>query len=151
MTFQSINPTTGQPFATYDEWQAEEAKDVVGKVHRDYLAWRRTGLDDRGSLMRKAGEILNKNARKYAQLMAEEMGKPLRDGVAEAEKCAQACEFFADNAENFLARQLVSTESRKTFVAFNPIGVVLAVMPWNFPFWQVFRFAAPRPIAGHPS
>jgi succinate-semialdehyde dehydrogenase/glutarate-semialdehyde dehydrogenase len=149
MTFQSINPTTGQPFATYDEWQAEEAKDVVGKVHRDYLAWRRTGFDHRASLMRKAAEILNKNARKYAQLMAEEMGKPLRDGVAEAEKCAQACEFFADNAENFLARQPVWTESRKTFVAFNPIGVVLAVMPWNFPFWQVFRFAAPSLMAGN--
>jgi succinate-semialdehyde dehydrogenase/glutarate-semialdehyde dehydrogenase len=149
MTFQSINPTTGEPFATYQEWPTEEAQDVVGKVHRDYLAWRRTGFDHRASLMRNAAEILNKNAREYAKLMAEEMGKPLHDGIAEADKCAQACEYFADNAENFLSRQPAWTEARKTFVAFNPIGVVLAVMPWNFPFWQVFRFAAPSLMAGN--
>jgi succinate-semialdehyde dehydrogenase/glutarate-semialdehyde dehydrogenase len=149
MTFQSINPTTGEPFATYEEWPTEEAQDVIGKVHRDYLAWRRTGFEHRASLMRNAAEILNKKAREYAQLMAEEMGKPLQDGVAEAEKCAQACEFFADNAENFLTRHPVWTEARRTFVAFNPIGVVLAVMPWNFPFWQVFRFAAPSLMAGN--
>ena len=149
MTFQSINPTTGAPFATYEEWPTEEAQDVIGKVHRDYLAWRRTGFEHRASLMRNAAEILNKKAREYAQLMAEEMGKPFHDGVAEAEKCARACEFFADNAENFLTRHPVRTEARRTFVAFNPIGVVLAVMPWNFPFWQVFRFAAPSLMAGN--
>jgi succinate-semialdehyde dehydrogenase/glutarate-semialdehyde dehydrogenase len=149
MTFQSINPTTGEPFATYDEWPTEEAHDVVCKAHRDYLAWRRTGFEHRASLMRNAAEILNKKAREYAQLMAEEMGKPLQDGIAEAEKCALACEFFADNAENFLTRQPVWTDARRTFVAFNPIGVVLAVMPWNFPFWQVFRFAAPSLMAGN--
>ena len=149
MTFQSINPTTGEPFATYEEWSTEEAQNVVGKVHRDYLAWRRTGFEHRASLMRNAAEILNKKARECAQLMAEEMGKPLQDGVAEVEKCAQACEFFAENAENFLTRHPVWTEARRTFVAFNPIGVVLAVMPWNFPFWQVFRFAAPNLMAGN--
>ncbi len=149
MTFQSINPTTGKPFATYEEWPTEEAQDVVGRVHRDYLAWRRTGFDHRASLMRNAAEILNKNAREYAKLMAEEMGKPFHEGVAEAEKCAKTCEYFADNAETFLTRQPVWTEARKTFVAFNPLGVVLAVMPWNFPFWQVFRFAAPSLMAGN--
>jgi succinate-semialdehyde dehydrogenase/glutarate-semialdehyde dehydrogenase len=129
MTFQSINPTTGQPFASYEEWPTEGALHVVGKVHHEFLAWRRTGFDHRASLMRNAAKILNKNARDYAKLMAEEMGKPLHDGVAEAEKCAQACEFFADNAENFLTRHPVWTEARKTFVAFNPLGVVLAVIP----------------------
>jgi succinate-semialdehyde dehydrogenase/glutarate-semialdehyde dehydrogenase len=146
---QSINPTTGDTFASYEEWHTEEAQDVVGKVHHEYLSWRRTSFEHRASLMRNAAEILNNNAREYAKLMAEEMGKPLHDGVAEAEKCAQGCEFFADNAENFLTHQLVSTEARKTFIAFNPIGVVLAVMPWNFPFWQVFRFAAPSLMAGN--
>ncbi len=89
MTFQSINPTTGEPFATYDEWPTEVVQDVVGKVHRDYLAWRQTGFDHRASLMRNAADILNRNARDYAKLMAEEMGKPLQEGVAEAEKCAK--------------------------------------------------------------
>src|ERR1700722_8141716 len=124
------------------------AKHCRGRVHRDYLAWRRTGFDRRASMMRSAADILNRNARDYAELMAEEMGKPLHDGVAEVEKCAMACEYFAVNAENFLARHRVRTD-RKTFVAFNPIGVVLAVMPWNFPFWHVFRFAAPSLMAGN--
>jgi succinate-semialdehyde dehydrogenase / glutarate-semialdehyde dehydrogenase len=149
MTFQSINPTTGEQFATYEGWSTDEAQDVVGKVHRDYLAWRRTDFEHRASLMRNAADILNTKAREYAQLMAEEMGKPLQDGVAEAEKCAQACEFFADNAKNFLTRHPIRTEARRTFVTFNPIGVVLAVMPWNFPFWQVFRFAVPSLMAGN--
>ena len=107
MTFQSINPTTGEPLATYEEWPTEVVQDVVGKVHRDYLAWRRTGFDHRASLMRNAADILNRNARDYAKLMAEEMGKPLQEGIAEAEKCAKACEYFADNAENFLSRQQI--------------------------------------------
>jgi succinate-semialdehyde dehydrogenase/glutarate-semialdehyde dehydrogenase len=149
MTLQSINPTTGDLFATYEEWPPEKAQDVVRKVHRDYVAWHRTGFDRRASLMRNAAGILNDNAREYAKLMAEEMGKPFLEGVAEAEKCAKACEYFADNAENFLTRQPVWTEARRTFVAFNPLGVVLAIMPWNFPFWQVFRFAAPSLMAGN--
>jgi succinate-semialdehyde dehydrogenase/glutarate-semialdehyde dehydrogenase len=149
MTFQSINPATGEPLSTYEEWSTEEAKNVVCKVHRSYLTWSRTGFDHRASLMRNTADILNKNSAEYARLMAEEMGKPLADGVAEAEKCAQACRYFANNAENFLARQPVSTAARRSFIAFNPIRIVLAVMPWNFPFWQAFRFAAPSLMAGN--
>src|SRR3989440_10063648 len=81
--------------------------------------------------------------------MAEEMGKPIRDGIAEIQKCAGGCDYFAENAERFLAPEPVATEARKSYVAFNPLGVVLAVMPWNFPFWQVFRFAAPGLMAGN--
>src|ERR1700722_7993644 len=99
MTFQSINPTTGEPFATYEEWPTEKAQNIVGRVHRDYLAWRRTGFDRRASMMLSAADILNRNARDYAELMAEEMGKPLHDGGAEVEKCAMACEYFAAEAE----------------------------------------------------
>jgi succinate-semialdehyde dehydrogenase / glutarate-semialdehyde dehydrogenase len=99
--------------------------------------------------MRKAAEILRKEARDFAHLMAREMGKPVRDGVAEAQKCATACDYFAEHAAKFLAREVVKTEARSSFVTFNPLGVVLAVMPWNFPFWQVFRFAAPGLMAGN--
>jgi succinate-semialdehyde dehydrogenase/glutarate-semialdehyde dehydrogenase len=135
MTFQSINPATGEPLSTYEEWSTEEAKNVVCKVHRSYLTWSRTGFDHRASLMRNTADILNKNSAEYARLMAEEMGKPLA--------------YFANNAENFLARQPVSTAARRSFIAFNPIRIVLAVMPWNFPFWQAFRFAAPSLMAGN--
>ena len=93
--------------------------------------------------------MLRSNAAEYARLMAEEMGKPVRDGVAEVQKCAVGCDYYAENAERFLAPEMVKTEARKSFVIFQPLGVVLAVMPWNFPFWQVFRFAAPGLMAGN--
>jgi succinate-semialdehyde dehydrogenase/glutarate-semialdehyde dehydrogenase len=99
--------------------------------------------------MRKAAEILRAEAGDCARLMAREMGKPVRDGVAEAQKCALACDFYAEHASRFLAREPVATDARNSFVTFNPLGVVLAVMPWNFPFWQVFRFAAPGLMAGN--
>src|SRR6185312_2181262 len=102
--------------------------------------WRRSSYADRAVPMRKAAEILRRNARDYAHLMAREMGKPVRDGVGEVQKCAAACDYFADHAARFLAPARVDTEARSSYVTFNPLGVVLAVMPWNFPFWQVFRF-----------
>src|SRR3984893_2464546 len=149
MTFHSINPTNGEPFANYEEWQPREVQDVIGKVHDASLAWRRVGFDQRARLMRKAAETLHKHAQNFGRLMAQEMGKPVRDGVAEGQKCALGCAFYADNAARFLAREPVLTEARKSFITFNPIGVVLAVMPWNFPFWQVIRFAAPSLMAGN--
>jgi aldehyde dehydrogenase family protein len=126
MTFHSINPTNGEPFATYEEWQPREVQDVIGKVHGAYLAWRRTGFDQRARLMHKAAETLCKHAQSFGRLMAQEMGKPIRDGVAEVQKCALGCAFYADNAARFLAREPVLTEARKSFITFNPIGVVLA-------------------------
>src|SRR3981081_2789215 len=103
----------------------------------------------RANLMPQAAQVLRDNAGKYAKLMALEMGKPIRDGVAEIQKCALNCDFYADNAERFLASEPIKTEAHKSFVVFQPLGVVLAVMPWNFPFWQVFRFAAPGVMAGN--
>src|SRR6266545_1589972 len=149
MAIESINPATGETLKTYAETSRAEVDDIVGKTHEAFLAWRRTSFEDRARRMRGAARILRKNAEAYARLMAQEMGKPVRDGIGEAQKCALACEFYADNAEKFLAREPVKTEARKSFVTFNPIGVVLAVMPWNFPFWQVFRFAAPGLMAGN--
>jgi succinate-semialdehyde dehydrogenase / glutarate-semialdehyde dehydrogenase len=99
--------------------------------------------------MRRAGEILRSDAGEYAKLMAREMGKPVRDGVSESKKCATACDYYAENAERFLARESIATEARKSFVTFTPLGVILAIMPWNFPFWQVIRFAAPALMAGN--
>jgi succinate-semialdehyde dehydrogenase/glutarate-semialdehyde dehydrogenase len=149
MTFQSINPTTGDVVATYDEMTPEMVHRIVGQAHETFLAWRRTSFPQRAGFMRKAADVLRANTRRFALLMAEEMGKPVRDGLAEVEKCALGCDFFAQYTADFLAPEPVATEARNSFVTFQPLGVVLAIMPWNFPFWQVFRFAAPGLMAGN--
>ncbi len=149
MTLKSINPATGELVAEYEEMSAQETAAAIDAAHRAFLDWRRLSFDERAKPMRRAGQLLRERAREYGRLMAEEMGKPIAGGIAEAEKCAGACEYFADNAASFLAREPVSIEGAKSFVTFQPLGVVLAVMPWNFPFWQVFRFVAPGLMAGN--
>src|ERR1700704_3976269 len=149
MTWQTINPASGAVVASYEETSPEAVQAIIASAHQAYLEWRQTSFRQRAGLMRGAADVLRGNAREYARLMAEEMGKPIRDGIAEIQKCAGGCDYFAENAERFLAPEPVATEARKSYVAFNPLGVVLAVMPWNFPFWQVFRFAAPGLMAGN--
>ncbi|SRR5579885_461381 len=149
MTFQSINPASGTPVASYDETQRAEVSRIIEKAHAAFLDWRRTSFRDRAMPLRKAGQILRDKSREYARLMAEEMGKPFKDGIAEVEKCATACDYFAEHAEKFLATEEIASDARRSFVTFQPLGVILAVMPWNFPFWQVFRFAAPGLMAGN--
>ena len=149
MAIQAINPATGEVVKSYQEMPPATVQEIVGKTQQAFLAWRETTFAHRAALMRKAAEILRNNAAEYARLMAQEMGKPVRDGIAEAQKSASGCDFYAEHAERFLAREPVIMEARKSFVAFNPLGIVLAVMPWNFPFWQVFRFAAPALMAGN--
>ena len=149
MAIQAINPTNGEPLAAYEEMSSREMQDVIAKAHKAYLGWRTTGFHERASVMGRAAEVLRRGAPNQARLMAEEMGKPIRDGLAEVQKCAAACDYYAENAERFLAPEPVRTEAQRSFVTFNPLGVVLAVMPWNFPFWQVFRFAAPGLMAGN--
>lgn len=149
MALESINPATGEKLETYAQMSAAAVDDIIGKTHEAFLAWRGTSFEQRAQHLREAAKILRAKSDTWGRLMAREMGKPLRDGIAEAQKCAVCCEFFADNAARLLAREPVDTEARMSFVAFNPLGVVLAVMPWNFPFWQVFRFAAPALMAGN--
>jgi succinate-semialdehyde dehydrogenase/glutarate-semialdehyde dehydrogenase len=149
MTIQSINPTTGETLARYEETTPAAVMDIVAKVHQAFVGWRRVTLAERAHLIRKVAQLLRGNAGEYARLMAQEMGKPVRDGIAEAQKCAFCCEFYAENAARFLAPEPVATEAHNSFVTYQPLGVVLAIMPWNFPFWQVFRFAAPSLMAGN--
>src|SRR5438552_8270523 len=149
MTIEAVNPATGEVFTTYDEITPATASKIIGQIHAAFLDWRLRSFTARATPMRKAAEILRAEASEFARLMAREMGKPVRDGVAEAQKCALGCEFYADHAARFLAQEPVATDARSSFVTFNPLGVVLAVMPWNFPFWQVFRFAAPALMAGN--
>ena len=149
MPIESVNPTTGALINTYDAMTADHVAAIVEQSHRTFLAWKRTEIAIRAAAMHRAARILRERAADYGILMAQEMGKTAKDGKAEAEKCAWVCEYYADNANTFLAPEAVETEARASFVTFQPLGVVLAVMPWNFPFWQVFRFAAPALMAGN--
>lgn len=146
---KAVDPTTGEIIKEYKEMTPEEAKSIIEKSHEAFLSWRKSSFSERAVLMKKAAMVLRDNAEEYAELMTQEMGKLIKDGVAEVEKCALACDYFAENAESFLQPEAIETDAKKSFVTFQPLGVVLAVMPWNFPFWQVFRFAAPALMAGN--
>ncbi|MDD9952951.1 MAG: NAD-dependent succinate-semialdehyde dehydrogenase [Candidatus Woesearchaeota archaeon] len=143
------NPTTGEQGKEYQEHTPDEAKQIVDDVHTAWQSWKTVPFAERATLMKKAAEVLRANKEQYAQLMTDEMGKLLGDGVAEVEKCAWVCEYYAENAEQFLADELRETDASKSYVSYQPIGIVLAVMPWNYPFWQVFRFAAPNIMGGN--
>ena len=149
MSMQVINPANGELVREYTEATAEEVQSILKDVHQAFLSWSETDFAHRAGLMREAAEVLRSDAKEHARLMAVEMGKPVRDGVAEVEKCAWVCEYYAENAERFLADEIIETDASKSYAAHRPLGVVLAVMPWNFPFWQVFRFAAPALMAGN--
>jgi succinate-semialdehyde dehydrogenase/glutarate-semialdehyde dehydrogenase len=147
--FQTVDPATGKDGKTYEGHTADEALAIARAAAEAQKAWRRTPITERARLMREAAAVLRRRKAEFADIVCAEMGKTLADGAAEVEKCAFNCEYFAEHAEGFLARQPIDMGGPKAFVTFNPLGVVLAVMPWNFPFWQVFRFAAPGLMAGN--
>ncbi|MGH7874738.1 MAG: NAD-dependent succinate-semialdehyde dehydrogenase [Candidatus Binatia bacterium] len=149
MAITSINPATGKTIKTYDEMTPEQAAAAVAQAHERWRTWRATPFAERAKPMKKTAEILRERKDELAKLMAVEMGKPLAQGAAEVEKCAWACDFYADTAEAHLAPEVIKTEAAKSYVVFEPLGVVLAIMPWNFPLWQVYRFAAPALMAGN--
>ena len=149
MNIQSINPATGEVLETFTETSAAEIERILATAHAEFLAWRDVPFAARGQLMRKAGAVLRAHKVEYARTMALEMGKPIVQGEAEVDKCALTCDYYAEHAETFLAPQPRQTDAAKSYVRFDPLGPVLAVMPWNFPFWQVFRFAAPALMAGN--
>ena len=149
MSISTTNPATGKTLRTFEPFSAVKVGEALDRGAAAYRQHRCTSFADRASRMRKTAAILDAESRELGRLMTLEMGKPIKAGVAEAEKCATACRYYADNAERFLADRPVEMEAGKSWVAFQPIGVVLAIMPWNFPFWQVFRFAAPALMAGN--
>lgn len=149
MSINVINPATGETITTYDEQSMQEVESIIEDTQQAYLSWRKESIADRAKLMHNAADYLDTNKDKYAELMTREMGKPIQQARAEVEKCAAVCRYYADHAAAFLADEVIKTDARRSFVSFQPIGIVLAVMPWNFPFWQVFRFLAPALMAGN--
>jgi len=149
MTITTINPATDETTRTYDEMQPAEVDRAIEAAHAAFREWRGTGFAERAERLRAAARLLRERRHAYAELMTREMGKVLAGGLSEVDKCAWVCDFYAEQAAAFLAPEPVATDASRSYVAFEPLGVVLAVMPWNFPFWQVFRFAAPALMAGN--
>lgn len=149
MPIQTLNPATGEVVKTFPALTKPQVDDKLDAAHRAAMSWRLASIGERTAVLRRAGELLDARKTEYGRLMTLEMGKTLKSAVEEAAKCAVACRYYADNAERFLADMKVDVDGEKSYVAFQPIGVVLAVMPWNFPFWQVMRFAAPAIAAGN--
>jgi succinate-semialdehyde dehydrogenase/glutarate-semialdehyde dehydrogenase len=149
MPIASINPATGEVIKTFPALSEAEIEKKVQLAVRVFKAEKKTAFKVRAQHMQKAAAILERDKDKFAHLMTLEMGKTLKSAVAEAVKCATGCRYYAENAERFMADEVVETGAKKSFVRYQPIGAVLAVMPWNFPFWQVFRFAAPALMAGN--
>ena len=143
MAIESRNPATGEILRTYSEMPTNRVEAAIEQAETRFQEWRDVAFSERAHCMRRAAGVLRQHQEDYARLMALEMGKPVKEGRAEIEKCALTCEYYANHAERFLTPESIDTEAGKSYVAYEPLGVVLAVMPWNFPFWQVFRFAAP--------
>ncbi|AIT63332.1 Aldehyde dehydrogenase family protein [Coxiella burnetii str. Namibia] len=149
MPIRTTNPSTGEVIKTYQEMTDQQVEDIINDVHYDYEKWRSVGFKERGGKLRRIAERLRKDKTDYAKLIATEMGKPITAGEAEAEKCAWVCDYYADHAEALLKPRIVNTDWKKSYVTYQPSGVIFGIMPWNFPLWQVFRFAAPNLMAGH--
>jgi len=149
MAMETLNPATGKPVQTFETWGDDELEAALQQVAGASPGWRETAFADRAALMRGAASVLRDKSDHYAGLITLEMGKPIKEARGEIEKCAWVCEYYAENAEAFLADELIESDASKSYVAYLPMGTVLAVMPWNFPFWQVFRFAAPGLMAGN--
>ncbi|HEY0730140.1 MAG TPA: NADP-dependent succinic semialdehyde dehydrogenase [Pyrinomonadaceae bacterium] len=149
MAITTINPTTGQTVKTFEELSAQHLEEKLQLSAATFQTYRHTPFTDRARYMNAAAEILENEKHELGRLMTIEMGKPLKAAISETEKCAWVCRYYAENAEQHLADHVVQTNAKKSYVRFQPLGPVLAVMPWNFPFWQVFRFAAPALMAGN--
>lgn len=149
MEFNTTNPYTNETINTYRSLSAEELHKKLEAGHQAFQAWRKTSFSQRAGLMNKVAEILEKGLDVYAKTISMEMGKPIKEARAEVKKCAWVCRYYAENAEAFLCDEIIETDAHKSFVRHDPQGIIFAIMPWNFPFWQVFRFAAPTLMAGN--
>ena len=149
MNLVSINPSNNKIIESHKQFTENRVNRIIDSSHNCFLEWRNKSITYRSKRMLDLAELLKQKKEELGALMTQEMGKPIKQSIAEAEKCAWVCEYYANNAEQFLSNKEISTESNKSFISFQPIGLVLAIMPWNFPFWQVFRFASPTLMAGN--
>ena len=146
---ESINPATNSLIQKYETFREKDITPTITEIHQTWLEWKKTSYVQRAECMLRAAEHLTQHRDRYATLITNEMGKIITESRAEVEKCALVCKYYANETEKILADEVITTEAVKSFATFEPLGVILAVMPWNFPFWQVFRFVAPALMAGN--
>lgn len=149
MEFKSINPYNAEQVGNYNSLTNEELDQKLIKSQKAFESWRKVSLQERCSLLKNAAKVLRDNTEEYAKMITLEMGKPISESRSEVTKCAWVCDYYAENAHKFLADEIIQTDASQSFVKHDPIGTVLAIMPWNFPFWQVFRYAAPTLTSGN--
>ena len=149
MKFKSINPYTEEVNWTYNSFSFEECESYIEKSRAAFSGWSSLSVEERTKYLPKVAEVLRQNTDIYAEIITKEMGKPIKQSRAEIQKCSLICEYYVKNAAEFLKDELVNTEAEKSYVTFEPMGVILGIMPWNFPFWQVFKFAIPTICAGN--
>ena len=147
--FKSINPYTGETITEYATHNAQDVNNIIEKSHKSYLHWKMLGFDQRANFMKNMAGVLRDNREEYARLLTIEMGKIITESKGEIEKCAWLCEYYAENTENMLKSEIFQTDAGKSYVRFDPSGIIFGIMPWNFPFWQVFRAAVPTIMAGN--
>ena len=149
MSMKAVNPATGEVLREYPEHDDQEVRQKLEQAEKAFASWRKVPFAERARLMSRAADLLRDRSDQYGRLMTEEMGKPIAASESEVDKCAWVCDFYAEHAERFLLSENVATDATRSGVRYDPIGPVLAIMPWNFPFWQHFRFAAPALMAGN--
>src|SRR4051812_10356598 len=149
MAIETINPATGERLKSFTPLGADEIELRLSRAASARAGWAAAPIEQRARVVARAGEILDREKESFGRLMTLEMGKPLKAAIEEAAKCATGCRYYAENGKRFLSDRPLDIEGERSFVAYQPVGAVLAVMPWNFPFWQVVRFAAPALCAGN--
>lgn len=149
MTIETINPATEKIIKIYQEMSEQNVSDIIDITHKAYLSWKHSPFLKRSDCLRKLANLLKDQIESFALLISTEMGKPITQAKAELEKCALLCNYYADHGEEFLQSKIIATDMQKSYVAYQPLGIVFGIMPWNFPFWQVFRFAIPNIMAGN--
>ncbi|MBN2427567.1 MAG: NAD-dependent succinate-semialdehyde dehydrogenase [Deltaproteobacteria bacterium] len=149
MALETVNPATGKLVKRFEEWTLEKTLMELEKTARAWPTWANRSFPERAAVLFRTAEVLRQKKEQLAQIMTLEMGKPVAEGRAETEKCAWVCDYYAENGEKFLALETIESDASRSYVAFRPLGTILAIMPWNFPLWQVFRFAAPALMAGN--
>jgi len=149
MTLKSINPTTGETFQAYSSMSDTDVDAIISQAGLATQEWQATEFAARSRLLLAAGEVLRKRKAEFARMMVDEMGKTYASAEAEVDKCAWACVYYAEHGQSFLAPEAIASDATRSKIVYQPLGTVLAIMPWNFPFWQVFRFAAPSLMAGN--
>ena len=149
MSIQTIQPATGEVLETFEPYSTAQVNEILDEARNAFVRWRETTFAERCATLHRVAAHLREHKAELAAIATQEMGKPIVEAEAEVEKCAWNCDFYADNAEKFLTDEHVSTNATESYVSFQPLGVILALMPWNFPYWQVFRFAAPTLMAGN--